>query len=173
MAAHEQQNQRVVWIHVRLDLEGGWQTFRFDGHYRFSLPAGNFAAHLVRHAAACNLNQPAARVIGNALLRPLREGRDHGLLHGVFGRGEVAEAASDRAEHLRRKFTQQMLERSVVWMVCHLSFLSAARFRGPNPHGHSERAALRWACLQAFRQAPALVRLARQPYKPDPGSPHR
>jgi hypothetical protein len=36
----------------------------------------------------------------------LRKSGDHSFLHGVFGRGEVAEAASDGAEHLRRKFTQ-------------------------------------------------------------------
>src|SRR5207253_9054841 len=101
---------------------------------------------MVRHAAARHLNQPATRVIGTSLLRPLRESGDHRLLHGIFGGGEVAEAASDGAEHLRRKFTQQMLDPSVVLAVGHVRLFSVA-FRGPSPHGRSEPAALRWAYL--------------------------
>src|SRR5207253_1417624 len=68
-------------------------------------------------AISAVVKPPTAR---NALLRPLRESGDHSLLHGVFGRGEVAEAARDGAEHVRRKFTQQVLDRSVVLMACHL-----------------------------------------------------
>ena len=79
---------------------------------------------MVRHAPARDLNQPATRVIGNTLLRPLGESGDHGLLHGIFGGGEVAEAASDGAEHLRRKFTQQMLDPSVVLAVGHVALFS-------------------------------------------------
>src|SRR5579859_2969569 len=56
-----------------------------------------------------NLNQPAARIFGNAFPRPLKSCREQGFLNGVLGGGEVAEAADDCAEHLRRKLAQQML----------------------------------------------------------------
>src|SRR5580704_827057 len=109
MAAHEQQNQSVVGIHVGLDLEEGCHVFSFRGHCRFSLAAGNFAARLVRHAPACHLDQPASGIFGNTLLRPLSESGEEGFLHRILGRGKIPEAASDGAEHLRRKFAQQML----------------------------------------------------------------
>ena len=95
----------------------GRHGFRFSRHCGFPLATGNFAAHLVGHAAACDLNQPAPRILGNTLLRPLREGRDHGLLHRILGGGEVAKTASDCAEHLRRKFAQQMLGSRVPWLL--------------------------------------------------------
>src|SRR5579863_884103 len=109
MAAHEQQNQSVVWIHVGLDFGERCQAFRFRGHRRFSFAAGNFAAHMVHHAAARHLNQPAPGIFRNTLLRPLGKSSDHGFLHRILSRGEILEAASNSAEHLRRKFTQQVL----------------------------------------------------------------
>ena len=55
------------------------------------------------------MNQPAARVVGQAVARPLRGRGDQRLLHRVLGGGEIAEAADDRAEHLRRELAQQLL----------------------------------------------------------------
>ena len=55
------------------------------------------------------MDQPRARVVGHALLRPLDGCRDERLLHRVFRGGEIAEAADHGAEHLRRELAQQML----------------------------------------------------------------
>ncbi len=64
--------------------------------------------HLLRELAPQgDVVQPAARVGGDALRRPLRGGRDQRLLHRVLRGGEVAVAAGHRAEHLRREVAQQ------------------------------------------------------------------
>ena len=42
-------------------------------------------------------------------MRPLICGGDQGLLHGVFGLREVAEAMEQDTEHLRREVAQEML----------------------------------------------------------------
>src|SRR5689334_2745031 len=55
------------------------------------------------------MNQPAARVVRHAFLRPLHAGGDERFLHRVFGGGEVLEAADRRAENLRRELAQQIL----------------------------------------------------------------
>ena len=57
------------------------------------------------------MDQPAARIFGDSVVRPLRCGRDERFLHGVFSRRKFVEAPDDGSEHLRRKFAQQMLER--------------------------------------------------------------
>src|SRR5215471_8964433 len=120
MAAHEKQNQRVVRIHVRLDVNGGRDGLRFFGHGGFPLAASNFAAHLVGHAPRRDLNQPAAWVVGNAFARPLRESSNHGFLNRVLRGREVVKAASHHTEHLRSEFAQQVL-RSCVPGLSHLS----------------------------------------------------
>src|SRR5262245_26946894 len=56
-----------------------------------------------------DLNQPAARIVGQTFLRPLQRGREQRLLHGILCGTEIAEATSHRAENLRRQFTQQVL----------------------------------------------------------------
>ena len=55
------------------------------------------------------MNQPAARIVGQAFGRPLQAGRDERVLDGIFGRGEVAITPNDGAEHLRRELAQQVL----------------------------------------------------------------
>jgi len=96
----------------------------------FPLTTGSFAAHLVGQASGCDLNQPAAWILRNTLLRPLREGRYHSLLNGILSGGEVAKTASDRAEHLRCKFAQQMLG-SRVPRLCHCSSRYSISGGGP------------------------------------------
>lgn len=56
-------------------------------------------------------DEPAARVVRHPLLRPLAGGRQQGLLHGVLGGVEVAVAADEGAEDLRRVAAQQVLDR--------------------------------------------------------------
>ena len=55
-------------------------------------------------------DQPAARVVRDAVARPLRGGREQRLLHRVLGGVEVPVAAHQRAEDLRRQLAQQVLD---------------------------------------------------------------
>jgi hypothetical protein len=64
---------------------------------------------MIGHSAGGNMNQPRARVLGDAFTRPLFGSINKGLLPGVFGSSEVVKAANDGPEHLRRQFPQQML----------------------------------------------------------------
>ena len=109
MATHKEQDERVVLIGFIPSVDGRRQLVHLHGRSGLALPAGQFAAHVVRHAAKGDLNQPGPRIVGNAFPRPLRGRRDQGLLHGVLGGGEVAKTADHRAEHLRRKIAQQVL----------------------------------------------------------------
>jgi len=74
---------------------------------------------MIRHAADGDLNEPSARIFGNAFARPLERGGEQRLLNSVFGRGEVMEAPHDRAEHLRRKVAQQVLGVGAEHRFCH------------------------------------------------------
>ena len=73
-------------------------------------PARLLAAQLIGHPPHGGLDQPAARVGGHALGRPVPGRREQRLLHGVLGGVEVAEAADEHAEDLRRQFAQQVLD---------------------------------------------------------------
>ena len=70
---------------------------------------GQIGAQVIRHAPGGDLDQPAARILGNTLFGPLQSGGEERLLNGVFRGGKVPEPPDDRAEHLRRELTQQML----------------------------------------------------------------
>jgi len=75
-----------------------------------SLTAGDLAANVIGHAVARGLDQPGARVGRQPVSGPMHGAGEQGFLHGVFGRSEVAESPSGRAENLRRKFAQQTLD---------------------------------------------------------------
>ncbi len=75
-----------------------------------ALAPRDVAAQLIGHAPRGDVDQPRARILGNALGWPLRRRGDQRFLHRVFGRREIAEAAHDRAEHLRRELAQQVLD---------------------------------------------------------------
>ena len=76
----------------------------------FAAPARLLAAELIGHLPHGGLDQPAPRVVGHPLGRPVPGRGDQRLLHGVLGGVEVAEAADEHAEDLRRQFAQQVLE---------------------------------------------------------------
>ena len=74
--------------------------------------AGALAADVIGHPPRRDLDQPAARIVGHALARPLRGRGDERLLHRVLGRGEVtvaphrprrAPAGRDRAAVVRSR----------------------------------------------------------------------
>ena len=75
----------------------------------FTATSRQLAANVIRHAPRGDVNQPPARIVGETFAWPLDRGRQQRLLHGVLRSGEVAEAADDRAENLRRQLAQQVL----------------------------------------------------------------
>ena len=109
MAAHEEQNQRVICVHITLNIVDGRDGLRIPRDRGFPLTAGNFVAYLIDHPAGCHPNQPAAWILGNTLARPLRECCQHGLLNGILGRGEIAKSPHDSSKHLRSEFAQKVL----------------------------------------------------------------
>ena len=109
MAAHKQQNQRVIWVHVILNIVDGRKGLRIPRDRGFPLTTCNFTAYLIGQPAGCHPNQPAAWIVGNTLVRPLRERCQHGLLNGIFGCGEIAKSAHNSSKHLRSEFAQQTL----------------------------------------------------------------
>ncbi len=80
-------------------------------HHAVAAPARELGADVIGHAPRGDLDQPAARIVGHALLRPLQRGGEQRFLHRVLGGGEVAEPPDHRAEHLRRELAQQVLAR--------------------------------------------------------------
>ena len=94
---------------------------RLHHHDVLAPAAGQLRAQVVGHAPGGDLDQPAARVVGDAVARPLLRRREQRLLHRVLGGGEVAEAADHRAEHLRRELAQQVLARVVERRLRHTS----------------------------------------------------
>jgi hypothetical protein len=109
MAAHEQQDQRVVGVACSLSglslLHG--QLPPSDGVLTTS--ASLLATQQVGQPTSRDHDQPALRVVRQTLARPLRRSREHGLLHRIFGSVEMAVAAYHGAENLRRQLAQQAL----------------------------------------------------------------
>src|SRR6266545_7369276 len=104
MAAHEQHDQRVVL--------GGDRWRRWLLQRRKALPVfpGPFTSPLVDHPPLGGLNQPAARLLRNAVSRPTQGGREKRLLDRVLGSVEVARPANEGAKDLRRQLAQQVLD---------------------------------------------------------------
>ena len=113
MTAHEEQHERVVplssWPGCLRSGANGSIGRRFVPGNVFTLPPRCFAAEVIGHAAGRDVNEPAARIVGDPFLRPLHARRDQRLLHRIFGGGEIPEAADDGAENLRRELAQQAL----------------------------------------------------------------
>ena len=122
VTAHEQQDERVVPLgrsgiaEPRPGIGDGRPGSEF-----FAVASCCVAADVVRHAPGGHVNQPAARVVRHAFLRPLHAGGDERLLYRVFGGGEVLEAADRRAENLRRELAQQILGSRVQSGSRHIS----------------------------------------------------
>lgn len=66
-------------------------------------------AQVIGHFARCHVDEPRARIVGDALGRPLHRRSDEGFLDGVLGGAEIAVASNDHPEHLRRQVAQQVL----------------------------------------------------------------
>ena len=117
MAAHEEQDRACrpslapSSRRVRRRREVGVRRLLAVRDSALAPAPRDLAAQLIGHAPRGDVDQPAARIVGHAFARPLHRRRDQRLLHRVLGRGEVAEAPDDGAEHLRRELAQQVLVR--------------------------------------------------------------
>ena len=109
MAAHKEEDERIILIRLILKVGRGHLVIELHGRGSFPAPASQFTALVIGHAPGSDVNQPGARILGQAFPRPLNSRRYQCLLNGILGGGKVAETADDRAEHLRREFAQQML----------------------------------------------------------------
>ena len=95
--------------------------------------AGTARCALVDQPPRRRLDQPAARLLRNAVTRPAQSRGEQRLLDGVLGRVEIAEPANQRAEDLRRELAQQVLDAarhvqrgpSAVWRYASISAASA------------------------------------------------
>ena len=82
---------------------------------------------------------------------PLKGGCQQRFLHGIFGVGEVTEAANDHPEHLRREFAQQVLGTAIqlghgnsselLFMICRTS-MGILKVIPPGPGPPDIRAAI-------------------------------
>ena len=86
MTAHEQQHERVVGIdrRARCTSAGATTTGSLVGHDSLAMAPRDLAAHVIGHAPQRDVDQPAARIVGNAVARPLRRRGDQRFLHGVL-----------------------------------------------------------------------------------------
>jgi hypothetical protein len=75
------------------------------------MAASRFTANVVAHATESDLRQPRARILRQAIARPLRRLSERCLLHGVLRGREVAESPDNGAEHLRCQLAQERLDR--------------------------------------------------------------
>ena len=106
MAAHEDEIERVVMLgpacFVRGECDLLLRRHEADDDC-LAMTARGLGTDVIDKAARGDLDEPAARVVGHAVTRPVRRRSDERFLQRVLARGEVAEASRDRAEHLRRE----------------------------------------------------------------------
>lgn len=113
VTAEEQQGQRVVPVRAGLLVGGVREEFRGrrgQGQGVLAAAARGLAAHLVDEPAGGDGDQPAPRVVGDALLGPLAGRRDQGLLDGVLAGVEGPVPPHEDAEDLWRVRAQQVLD---------------------------------------------------------------
>src|SRR5215813_11975878 len=97
-------------MNSRISVSSRPLTSTADGSAIAAASSRRLAAQLIGHLPHGGLDQPAARVGGHPLGRPVPGRRDQRLLHGVLRGVEVPEAADEHAEDLRRLFAQQVLQ---------------------------------------------------------------
>jgi hypothetical protein len=103
VAGHEEHRERVV-------LVGDERRRRLLRRPALALPPGPLAPVSVDQPPFGRLEQPAVRLLGNSVSGPALGRGDQRLLDCVLRAVEVAEAAGERAEDLRRKLAQQVLD---------------------------------------------------------------
>ena len=158
VAAHEQQVEAVV-VAGRAGLVGGERDLLVGRHQAdhelLAVAARGLGADVIGDPPRRDVDQPRARVVGPAVVRPLQRRRDQRLLDRVLGGGEVAVAAGHDAQHLGRELAQQVLGRRIQRRRGHqrwslggalmTSRTSIARYSGSPPlPGASDASAAIW-----------------------------
>ena len=113
MAAHEEKDQRVVFLRNSFDGLQFWCVDRRKGdvrHLTFATATSRFRANVICHPPEGDLRQPCAGIVRLTLAWPLHRRGKGCLLNGVLGRREVAKSSDNGPEHLRSQFPQQRLE---------------------------------------------------------------
>ncbi len=159
VAAHEEQDERVVVLRSARCSRPRQRRGRSSGRLRHAatVPRGGGARSRCARgrSSAARRRESASRAGCRACPAPATgRGGDQRFLHRVFGRGEVAEAPDDGAEHLRRELAQQVLgrdSRSESRRRSHVVGGGAHHLRAP-----------RSACSAARRRARAPPRPARR-----------
>jgi hypothetical protein len=110
MAAHEQENERVVAVHEWLIGSGrhprGWQDL--SSNRVLAALSSLFGAEQIGQPTGRDRNEPAQWVVGQTVGWPgTRSGKER-LLGGVFGYVEVPVTSDQRAEDPRRQPAQQV-----------------------------------------------------------------
>ena len=129
--------ERIVPVHPDLHLRRRHERPlrpHLAGDRVLAAAARHLAAQVVGDAAQGDVVQPAARVGGDALRRPLRRRGDQCLLHRVLRRVEVAVPPRHRAQHLRRKLAQQACDGGLEGCA-HWGRGSEDRFTGSSVDG--------------------------------------
>src|SRR4051812_30495155 len=105
MAAHEEENERVVLLHWRFVGRRYHVLFRrcFEHDLRFAPSARRLRPDLIGELSSSDLDEPRARVVRHPRAWPRKRGRDERFLHRILRRPEIAVATRDDTEHLRCK----------------------------------------------------------------------
>jgi hypothetical protein len=118
MAAHNQQGQRVVRLCVDRAVVGSGSDCVVGGLLRgggsFAPAPSTLAALLLDETPRCHGEQPGAGIHRGALGTPLDSRVDQRLLDGVLACVELAVAAHERPEDLRREAVKQVVELQLV-----------------------------------------------------------
>ena len=113
MGAQEEQGEGFVLV-LSMFVAGRRRDKFVTRHLRrgglLTPPACLFAAHLVGQPARSNRYQPALRILGDTLRRPLDGGGEQRFLHRVLSQVEIAVTPDERAENPRRELAQQVLD---------------------------------------------------------------
>ena len=112
MAAHEVEIERFIPL-VDAGGIGGQCDLLVGGnqadHQLLTESPGGVGPDLIGESARRHGDEPPFRVVGHSLCRPLHRGRNQRFLYGVLASTEVAVAAQQSAQNLRREIAQQIL----------------------------------------------------------------
>ncbi len=108
MAAGEEEPQAVIGSHRSSCLDARAHCGGLARQLLHPLAIAGMPPQSVDCLAACRGHQPGAGVIGDAVLRPVLEGGDGGILHQLLGHVPVAEDADERRGQATALVTQDV-----------------------------------------------------------------
>src|SRR6185503_14666440 len=116
MTAHEEQNERVIFIDGKVYVRRRHERpvcDDFTCDCVFAMTPRYFTAQLISHPPHCNVIEPAFGIVRNPFDWPLGRSRDECFLHGIFCRREITMTSCNGAEHLRSEIAKQVLDTEV------------------------------------------------------------